>query len=418
MNTLTQSLLLILAGLLLPLGLKAQETPPPPPVPVEEKEQILVNRNNQPAQPANGMGAFYEEISKAIKYPDAAQKAGIEGRVILRFTVEKDGSLSDIEVLRSPDPSFNTEAIRVLKNSPKWIPAKHWETGKAVTSQLTMPIYFKLPSYAKEIFLVAEEMPEPIGGKEALYAYIQKNLKYPEDAQKAGLSGKVYLQFVVERDGSLSNFHALKSPHESMSEEAIRVLKSYPQGWKAGKQRGINVRVKMVMPFKFEASAAITKTESDTFPHLIIVDEVRYETPNREMYTQVMQSIKPEEIASIDVLKGESAADLYGEMGKDGVIVIHLKKPETNNDALNEPEVLSIYPNPAENLTNFSLNLPQEAQVRIEAILGNQSYVIANRRMPAGERSFKWSTEGLKKGVYLIKVQVEQDVFFRRLLVR
>ena len=101
-----------------------------------------------------------------------------------------------------------------------------------------------------EIFLVVEEQAQPVGGMEAFYKYLQKNLKYPEQARRMGIDGRVFVEFVVERDGSLTDVKAVKGIGAGCDEEAVRVVKMAPK-WKPGKQRGRPVRVRMVMPILF-----------------------------------------------------------------------------------------------------------------------------------------------------------------------
>ena len=96
-----------------------------------------------------------------------------------------------------------------------------------------------------------EVVPEYPGGFNAMFDFISKNVKYPESAKNQGLEGKVYVKFVVEKDGSLSSFQVLRGVSEDIDAEAIRVLKAMPK-WKPGMQDGKTVRVQYVMPFKFQ----------------------------------------------------------------------------------------------------------------------------------------------------------------------
>lgn len=102
-----------------------------------------------------------------------------------------------------------------------------------------------------EPVIFAEKMPVPPGGMQAFYKYVSKNMKYPRNAVRAGAEGRVFVQFVVEKDGSLTDFSILKSVGFGCDEEAIRVLDSAPK-WEAGKQRGNPVRVRMVLPITFK----------------------------------------------------------------------------------------------------------------------------------------------------------------------
>ena len=102
------------------------------------------------------------------------------------------------------------------------------------------------------VFIVVESMPEFPGGQPALFQYLSENVKYPVLAQENGIQGRVICQFVVNRDGSISNVEVVRSGGDpSLDKEAIRVIKSMPR-WKPGKQRGKTVRVKYTVPVNFK----------------------------------------------------------------------------------------------------------------------------------------------------------------------
>jgi protein TonB len=101
-----------------------------------------------------------------------------------------------------------------------------------------------------EIFYVVESMPSFPGGEEKLYEYLALNLVYPVQAREAGIQGRVFLTFVVERDGSITDVKVLRGIGGGCDEEAIRVVKAMP-GWIPGKQRSMPVRVQFNLPIKF-----------------------------------------------------------------------------------------------------------------------------------------------------------------------
>ncbi|MCD6180280.1 MAG: energy transducer TonB [Bacteroidales bacterium] len=102
----------------------------------------------------------------------------------------------------------------------------------------------------EQIFLVVENMPEFPGGEAAMYKFIGKNIEYPRMAKESGISGRVYVTFVVERDGSVTDVKILRGIGGGCDEEAVRVIKKMPR-WSPGKQRGKPVRVQYRMPIKF-----------------------------------------------------------------------------------------------------------------------------------------------------------------------
>ena len=102
----------------------------------------------------------------------------------------------------------------------------------------------------EEIFYVVESQPQYPGGDKALYEYLARNLDYPDAAKEAGIQGRVFVAFVVEKDGSISNVRVLRGIGGGCDEEAVRVVQNMPR-WTAGKQRGIPVRVHFNLPIKF-----------------------------------------------------------------------------------------------------------------------------------------------------------------------
>jgi len=100
------------------------------------------------------------------------------------------------------------------------------------------------------IFIIVEQQPEFPDGISGLYKYINKNLKYPRDARKTGVDGKVLIEFIVERDGSIAAVKVQKSLTPSCDEEAIRLIKEMPK-WSPGMQNQKPVRCKFLLPITF-----------------------------------------------------------------------------------------------------------------------------------------------------------------------
>lgn len=110
---------------------------------------------------------------------------------------------------------------------------------------------FELPDEkAPEFVDFAEVMPEPAGGMASFYRFLSKNIVYPRRERNMGIQGKVFVQFVVDTDGSISNAHILKGVSHGCDQEALRVLLKTPK-WEPGKQGSRPVRVRMVIPITF-----------------------------------------------------------------------------------------------------------------------------------------------------------------------
>jgi len=201
-------------------------------------------------------------LAQNIKYPVVAQENGIQGRVIAQFDVNEDGSISNIQIVRGVDPALDKQAVEVIQNMPKWTPGK--QRGKAVKTKYTLPVNFKLDggvslgavskannSSDEIVYIIVEQMPKFNGDLNGdLNGYLAKNIKYPEEARKSGIQGRVIIQFVVDKDGSISDVNVVRGVCPALDAEAIRVVKSMPN-WTPGKQRGQNVRVKYTLPINF-----------------------------------------------------------------------------------------------------------------------------------------------------------------------
>ena len=109
--------------------------------PREEENKVFEVVEQMPSFPG-GSGALMQYLSKNIKYPPVAEENGIQGRVVCSFVVERDGSVSDVRILKGVDPSLDKEAIRVVSAMPKWIPGR--QNGQMVRVKYTLPVTFRL----------------------------------------------------------------------------------------------------------------------------------------------------------------------------------------------------------------------------------------------------------------------------------
>ncbi|MBR4238244.1 MAG: energy transducer TonB [Prevotella sp.] len=121
------------------LKLKEAVAQPEPKPEVENKVFDVVEQ--MPSFPG-GNSALMEYLQQNVKYPVVAQENGVQGRVVVSFVVEKDGSITDVKVVRSVDPSLDKEAARVVKSMPRWIPGK--QNGSAVRVKYNVPVSFRL----------------------------------------------------------------------------------------------------------------------------------------------------------------------------------------------------------------------------------------------------------------------------------
>ena len=120
----------------------AVAAPPPPPAPKPEVATKVFDVVEEMPSFPGGNAALMSYLNSNTKYPVVAQENGVQGRVIISFVVERDGSISDVKVARSVDPSLDREAQRVVKSMPRWTPGK--QNGQTVRVKYTVPVVFRL----------------------------------------------------------------------------------------------------------------------------------------------------------------------------------------------------------------------------------------------------------------------------------
>jgi TonB family protein len=271
-----------------------------------QSDQVFMMVEEMPQFPG-GEKVLREYISGAIRYPKEAQENGIQGRVYVTFVIDTLGSVVDAKIARGVDPSLDKEALRVVSELPQWQPGK--QRGKLVKVAYTVPISFALEggeispknetltvtfannrmtlsgsvnliekmrpymqtgkpnaflgkdsgslifsssevSLDDPVFYIVEEMPEFPGGEAALRSFIAQAIQYPQEAHEKGIQGKVYITFVVSKEGMVKDSKIARGVDPLLDNEALRVVNELPQ-WQPGKQRGKEVNVSYTVPIQF-----------------------------------------------------------------------------------------------------------------------------------------------------------------------
>lgn len=217
----------------------------------EMNEQVFTVVEKMPSFPG-GDAELLKYIATNIKYPEESQDNGEQGRVICSFIVGRDGSVNNPEVLRGVTPLLNEEAVRVINTMPRWNPGM--QRGKAVAVKYTVPITFRLKSPVEEAkeetLTVVDVMPQYPGGDRELLKFIAQSIKYPTDAQEAGVQGRVICSFVVDKKGNIVEPKIIRGIDPSLDAEALRVIGMMPR-WTPGRQDGKAVRVLYTVPITF-----------------------------------------------------------------------------------------------------------------------------------------------------------------------
>ena len=233
-----------------------------------------------------GTQALMQYIRSHLQPPPDSIRNRIQGRVIVRFVVEPDGTITNAEVIKGLHPFCDREAIRLIESMPQWIPGKH--NGIAVPVYFYIPVSFTITNYmtgnpslgpisiadrpdrvkildhtivdtitgnrqttVPEIYYVVEQMPRFPGGDTAMLKYIRENLRYPQAAIEKEIQGRVIVKLVVNTDGTLSDIYVIKPLDPQCDQEAIRIIQSMPR-WIPGRHNGVAVPVYYLVPVTFK----------------------------------------------------------------------------------------------------------------------------------------------------------------------
>ncbi|WP_367865189.1 TonB family protein [Pedobacter sp. WC2423] len=311
----------------------------------------LSNTNSISMEQTSKWTPLYTYLAKSIKYPAEAYHNQLQGDVHIKFTLQ-NGALKSISTGAQLGEGCDTEVIRAISAFDGF---KSTENG-----QFTITVAFRLAGantplknkaditlkgykplklititgYNSKVpendpakvydFVSITKQPDFPGGITMFYAYLRKNVKYPAEALKNNIQGKVFVSFIVEKDGKLNDIKVEQGLGGGTDEEAVRLLKESPK-WTPGYQDRTPVRVKYNLPISFTTSSAQKDSPSP----------VQSGPPENALYIidgkkaagkSALETIAPDDIESINVFKGEKAITLYGKDGENGVIVITTKK--------------------------------------------------------------------------------------------
>ncbi|WP_026998286.1 energy transducer TonB [Eisenibacter elegans] len=189
----------------------------------------------------------YDEVDSGNQeVVEAREESTMEEPPITEMPPPPKPVIQDPEIIEVPDEEEIEEEIET----------KFSQVAEPLKKQEKVEIKFEAPKLQEEktdeVFDIVEDQPAPDGGMEEFYKYIGKKMKYPTQARRMGIEGKVFVQFVVDVDGSLTDIKVVKGIGGGCDEEAVRVLEEYPKKWNPGKQRGRAVKVRMSLPIVFK----------------------------------------------------------------------------------------------------------------------------------------------------------------------
>ena len=189
-----------------------------------------------------------------------------------------------------------------------------------------------------------DQMPEFPGGMEALNTYLRNNIRYPQEAQKAGIQGRVIIQFIVSKDGSITDAEVVESVDPQLDAEGLRLIKNMPR-WKPGMRKGQAIRVKQTLPIRFAFTKTSDKPENSNSIFLkngsynSSLKDVILLVNEQEVSPEIFRAIDPQRIQSVTVLKDQASLAKYTtDKSKTGIIQVKLKKEDQASD-INIPTI-------------------------------------------------------------------------------
>lgn len=201
---------------------------------VEDMDTTMIYRGD--------LKLFFEDVNERIMSSPEYLSKDTVFKVDVLFTVTEQGKIEEVSVIgNSLSDSGRYHITHSLESLESWRSTRNSATPRFFIFKVTNE---------ELIFTVVEENTRPANGMDGFYEYVSKNLLYPKEARRNGVEGKVFVQFVVERNGELSGFKVLMGLGYGCDEEAIRVIQDSPP-WIPGYQRGKPVRQRYVVPINF-----------------------------------------------------------------------------------------------------------------------------------------------------------------------
>lgn len=208
---------------------------------IDDDNTIYTSVKIMPEYPGgeSAMKQYFADNMQSIK-----SAKFITEKVFVQFVIGKDGLVEpdNVKVITGINPEIDEKLVDFVKSMPKWTPGMRLESKNGTVMKVlarvskTIPIEISIKGEEKEeVFFIVEHMPEFPGGDLELRKFIAANIKYPEEAKTKGLSGKVFVQFIIDKNGDVVNPKIARGIDPILDNEAIRVIQSLPK-WKPGEQ--------------------------------------------------------------------------------------------------------------------------------------------------------------------------------------
>ena len=265
-------------------------------------ESVFEVVEQMPEFPDGGMAGLMEYFKKNLRYPEEAKKAGTQGRVVVQFLINKNGAISDASVLRSVDRLLDAEAVRLVRSMPKWKPGM--QKGKAVTVKYTVPVLFKLEDVVSE---ASDKKNDVIIVKGTHTDYADMLILVDGREVTPEILGAL-------NPDRIHSFSILKEPAD---------VAQYTTD--ESKKAVMLVTLKKEEPKPLAGTVSTIRVSDNARKAQVVVDD-------KLVDEAAFKSLSPDQFESITVLKPETAVAIYGEAGKNGILVVRTKAAASAKD--------------------------------------------------------------------------------------
>ena len=275
------------------------------------------------ARYSNDWQEFYTELRNAITSSANYQQLDSSFSVNVLFTISEQGLVENVSVLNiaNADILKEKEIIRQsLQGLKKWTPAI--QNGKNTNQFFELHI-----TRGGEIFTIVEESAHPVGGMQEFYSYIQKKLRYPDQARRMGVEGRVFVEFIVEKDGRLTEVKVVNGIGAGCDEEAVKLIEQ-SASWYPALQKQKPVKQKIVLPIVFDFNSLRASNEKETF-NSFLAKNVKYPRTARRMGIEgTLYAVFQIDENTGNIIEAEINHDLGGECGIEVVRVLKIMPRE------------------------------------------------------------------------------------------
>ncbi len=291
-----------------------------------------------------GTSNLVDYILRNMVYPESVKKAGLEGNVVVKFTVGADGLVKNIQVAKALHPDADQAVVNLVKRMNakvgKWLPAV--KEGKYHDSEMYLPVKFALDNtgIAEEPYQYAEELPRFPGCEQItnvddrkacatrnMYEFIYTNIRYPKQDRVNKIEGHCIVQFVIGVDGNLSDIEVRRSPSDAMAEEVIRIMNlmaAMPERWTPARNEGKAVPMRFTLPVKFKLQDEQKQSSV----------EQKYETENTATRSVLVQPNPAMESITVSIFDDTHTLKIFDIAGKQ-VQMHKINSMSAGNETLN-----------------------------------------------------------------------------------